>query len=165
MEISFPATYLIMLATTHLIKRVKQLIKCILCLIISIFSSIIELTTGTFIANDPLYYITSLEKSWHLSDISTIEKIQEKFECCDFQPTIVDARNECHHGFVASFVEILNKCYNQQIQNIGILFIIQGFIHLTFFFLTFAFFLKDSKYHKPLRNCNNNDCIPLNQIN
>ena len=165
MENGLSATFLIILAILHLIKRDSQLIKCILCLIISIISSIIEITAGTFIANDPLLYITSLERSWHLSNISTIKKIQEKFECCDFQPTIIDARNECHHGFAVSFIEVLNTRYARQIKNIGVLFIIQGFIHLTFFFLTFTFFMKDTKYIKPLKNNENNDCIPLNQIN
>ena len=164
-EAAFSCTYLIVMAVVNVISNKFIGLKCILCLLITILSAIVEIFFGSLITNDQLYYFTTLEESWHAADLEIIKKIQTIYFCCDFQPTIIDAKNDCHHGFLKSFIEVIPTHHGSQAKKIGLLFIIQGFAHLSLFFIAMAFYMKDKKYTKSLKNSEKNDCIPLNQPN
>lgn len=101
----------------------------LVCMFSLIFCSLLIYIGGLF-AIDPMNYFVTLEESWYKkSNLQNIKAFQGDFRCCDFQPSIIDSANECHHGFHTPCLRVLVKNKGNSIIITGICFIIQGLAH------------------------------------
>ena len=85
-------------------------------------------------------YFSSIEKLWYdTKNFKKTQIIQEYLKCCDFQSSIIDSSNECHHGFLPPCIKIFADKYSSNVSFIGISLILQCCSHFIISFLSFHF--------------------------
>jgi hypothetical protein len=113
--------------------------------LISIAFGLLEFFHGFSYAMDPMNFFHQIENRWY--DPKNFQKtqiIQNNLHCCDFQASIIDAVNECHHGFKQPCIRVLMKRNSSSVIICGLTLIIQGVAHLILAYLCteFAFMTK-----------------------
>lgn len=107
---------------------------------ISTIFGLFEFFYGFQYASDPMIFFHNIENKWYDPDnFQKTQIIQNNLHCCDFQASIIDAVNECHHGFTQPCIRVFVKKNSSSVTISGITLIIQGIAHLALTFLCVEF--------------------------
>ena len=129
---------LVILLNPSIIKDLK--LRFIIVSIISFIFFIVIMYYGVNYAIDPMNYFVTLEDTWYKKqNLDRIKEFQRIFQCCNFQPTIIDSANECHHGFKTPCIKYLLKHQSNSIIITGMCRILQAIAHALVFSTSFGF--------------------------